>query len=61
MKLVLRWYLSGFYKKPKVRGGLWEGQGLKQGLSAHHEWDQHFPPWPRRNPALPTMAPDPDR
>lgn len=42
-------------------GGLWEGQGLKQGLSAHHEWDQHSPPWPRRNPALPTMAPDPER
>lgn len=42
-------------------GGLWEGQGLKQGLLAHHKWDQHSPPWPRRNPALPTTAPDPER
>lgn len=28
IKLVLRWYLSGFYKKPKVRRG-W-GRGLAQ-------------------------------
>lgn len=26
IKLVLQWYLSGFYKKPKVRSG-WGGRG----------------------------------
>lgn len=35
IKLVLRWYLSGFYKKPKVRGG--QGGHCSQGsvLSPH--------------------------
>lgn len=27
IKLVLRWYLSGFYKKPKVRGTCQPGVG----------------------------------
>lgn len=57
MKLVLRWYLSGFYKKPKVRGTYGKGKAsagvyqptmsgtniLLHGL----EETQLSPPWPQ--------------
>lgn len=56
MKLVLRWYLSGFYKKPKVRGACRKGRVPAKGFVTHPEWDQLFhgmeesqlfPSWPQ--------------
>lgn len=57
MKLVLRWYLSGFYKKPKVRGACGKGRASSRGcqptmsgtniLLRGPEETRLCPPWPQ--------------
>lgn len=70
MKLVLRWYLSGFYKKPKVSAPAGEGWGATSGRSTqplpavggegHPPPPRIVPPGPQRwgaGPGLPTQGP----
>lgn len=60
IKLVLRWYLSGFYKKPKVRRLCEKGRvSAKEFVNPPQEGPT--PPWHGRKPAIPSMAPDPER
>lgn len=62
IKLVLQWYLSGFYKKPKVRG---EAQCAlprqPQFPAPQRAWGHPDPTQPGRTLMVPTVAPGPQR